>query len=395
MERCRIPTVAFAVVVAVASCGSATTSGGADPTEAPDVAPQEAVEESAPVREQELQAFADGLVASTGSDGGIVALAAGGGEPVVVVSGVADARTGQPIEADDPVLVASITKSYVAAALLALEADGVLGLDDPLSDWVEWPDAEVITIRSLLQMTSGVAGFGDGSDIDPTYIELRNDAAHDYTIDEVLDVTRARPPAGPPGTPRYTNLAYVLAGAVVERATGEPLRDVLAARVFAPAGLDDTWYPPAGPDDPAPLPGIYEVAPSLPLLHTADAPQNAAMTLQGPATGAVSTVPDLLGWSRAVLHDHRVGDLDVTAMTEIGPAGYGLGVIGVSSEGACVFDACPPGTTFPRLALNGDIAGSSTRVMFDPASDTTLLVYLNRNNLSLDGPMQAFLDELP
>ncbi len=148
----------------------------------------------------------------------------------------------------------------------------------------------------------------------------------------------------------------------------------------------------AGEGDPEPLPGLYELDPSLPLLRTADSPSNARTTVAAPAMGATSTVPDLLTWSRVVLHDGRLGDLDLSPMTEIGPGGYGLGVVGVAGDGACVFDGCPPDTEFTRLALNGDIAGSSTRVMVDPATDTTLLVYLNRNSLSLDDPMLAFLD---
>lgn len=62
----------------------------------------------------------------------------------------------------------------------------------------------------------------------------------------------------------------------------------------------------------------------------------------GPASGAVSTVDDLLGWSDAVFRRGRVGEVDLSALTDIGPGGDGLGVIGVGPDGDCIFDGCPP-----------------------------------------------------
>jgi hypothetical protein len=81
-------------------------------------------------------------------------------------------------------------------------------------------------------------------------------------------------------------------------------------------------------------------------------------------------------------------------MLDIDPGGYGLGVAGVTPSGTCIFEGCPAGATFERLALPGDTPGASTRIWYDPATDTVLLVYLNRNALSLDEPMAAFLDAL-
>ena len=107
---------------------------------------------------------------------------------------------------------------------------------------------------------------------------------------------------------------------------------------------------------------------------------------------ATSTVDDLLAWSDAVFRAQQVGGVDLSSMVDIGPGGYGLGVIGVGPDGDCVFDGCPPDAAFDRWALNGDFPGASTRVLFDPATDTTLVVYLNRNALDLDEALIGFLD---
>jgi hypothetical protein len=103
---------------------------------------------------------------------------------------------------------------------------------------------------------------------------------------------------------------------------------------------------------------------------------------------------DYLAWGDAVLRDQAIDGTSLREMSDIAPGGYGLGVVGVTDEGACVFDGCPPGSEFTRTSLNGDFPGSSTRLLYDPATDTLLAVYLNRNELALDEPMLAFLAEL-
>lgn len=343
------------------------------------------------VTRAQLQSFADDLVLDTGAEGGIVAWRVGDDDPLVVTTGTADARTGQPLHRDDPFHVASITKSFVAAAALALEADGVLDLDDPLGDHVDWPGGDAITLRQLLDQTSGVPGFPNGDADDTAYLALlRSDPP--ITIAETLAAARDLPPHAAPGTAtEYGNLAYVLVGAAIEAASGEDLDAVLTERVFAPLGMDATWYPPQSPGDAEPLPGVYEAEAGAPLLPTTAFDMEPWRTITAPAAGAVSTVDDLLTWVDAALRDRALTGVDLAPMSAIAPGGYGLGVAGVTEDGACVFEGCPEGAEFTRLALNGDIPGSSTRVLYDPATDATLFVYLNRNALELDGPMLTFV----
>lgn len=350
------------------------------------------------VSESELQAFADDLVATTGSEGGIVAWAVGDDPALVVTSGVADARTDQALHRDDPFHVASITKSFVAAALVLLDADGTVDLDAPLATYVDWPGGDAVTVRQLLDHTSGLGPFGnpgDGAE-DGTgshYLALVQRGGA-LTLDEVLAATRDIAPVDEPGgSATYSNLNYVIAGAVIEAATGEDVGTVLDERLFDPLRMDHTWYAPQEPGDADPLPGLYELEPDLDPLPTTAFDMEPWRTVAAPASGAVSTLDDLLRWRDAVLRDQSIDGVDVSAMTEIGPGGYGLGVAGVTADGACIFEGCPPDQTFTRWGLNGDIPGSSTRVLHDPATDATLFVYLNRNALSLDEPTLAFLED--
>lgn len=387
----RTLALAVAVLVAAGCAGDGGEPSGSAPPPT-STTTQGARAPARDVTEDQLQAFADGLVTDTGAEGGIVAWRVGDGEPLVVTAGVADARTGQAVHPDDAFHVASITKSFVAAAALALEADSVLDLDDPLSDHVDWPGGDAITLRQLLDQTSGVAGFPNGDADDTAYLGLLQ-AEPPVTIDQTLAAARDLPPHAEPGVATdYGNLSYVLAGAAIEAATGDDLRTVLAERVFEPLGMDTTWYPPQEAGDAEPLPGLYEAEPGAPLLPTTAFDMESWRTVTAPASGAVSTVGDLFTWVDTALRDQQLGAVDLISMSDISAGGYGLGVAGVSDDGACVFEGCPDGAEFTRLALNGDIPGASTRVLHDPATDATLLVYLNRNALELDAPMLAFLE---
>src|SRR5690606_7306217 len=143
--------------------------------------------------------------------------------------------------------------------------DGALDLDDPLSDHVDWPGGEAITLRQLLDQTSDVAGFPNGDADDTAYLELLQ-SEPPITIADTLAAARDLPPHAEPGTATdYGNLSYVLAGAAIEAATGDDLDTVLTERLFEPLGMDATWYPPQSPGDADPLPGLYEAEPGAPL----------------------------------------------------------------------------------------------------------------------------------
>lgn len=170
--------------------------------------------------------------------------------------------------------IASMTKSFTAAAVLSLRDEGVLSLDDPIVRHapelavVRPPndDAAPIRIGDLLSMSSGLA-------TDDAWADRHLDITDDE-LDAVLDAGTLF--AGQPGgTYEYSNLGYGLLGRVVKRATGRRVQDLISERFLAPLGMrrstwvmpdHDDWARPfaevdgrAVPDD-APL-GDGEIAP--------------------------------------------------------------------------------------------------------------------------------------
>jgi CubicO group peptidase (beta-lactamase class C family) len=92
--------------------------------------------------------------------GAAAAVVIPGGGAWVGASGLADARTREPVRAETLFQAGSITKTFVAALVLKLAEDGVLALDDRLSRWVPaFPDSRRITLRQLLNHTAGTGDF--------------------------------------------------------------------------------------------------------------------------------------------------------------------------------------------------------------------------------------------
>jgi D-alanyl-D-alanine carboxypeptidase len=126
---------------------------------------------------------------------------------------------------------ASVGKLVTAAAVLRLEADGRLSLDDPIADYVAGvPNGDLITLRMLINHTSGLFSANE----DPE-VRARTEP---LGLDGVLEVVRRRPPYACPGAAwRYSNSGYSLLGAVIEAVTRQPyhlaVRELVLSRSAA------------------------------------------------------------------------------------------------------------------------------------------------------------------
>ncbi|MCQ3971226.1 beta-lactamase family protein, partial [Klebsiella pneumoniae] len=142
--------------------------------------------------------------------------------------GLADRATGTPIDLNSRFRLASVSKQFTAAAILRLQDEGVLSVDDPLCRWVQpCPEAwEPVRLRHLLSHTSGVpdlmaqAGWGRRR-VAPTTLADLTTASSFYRLQFE------------PGTKiRYSNAGYNLLAAVVEAAAGMEFHAWLQANFF-------------------------------------------------------------------------------------------------------------------------------------------------------------------
>jgi CubicO group peptidase (beta-lactamase class C family) len=213
------------------------------------------------------------------------------GGTLVHAGGLGERWLGGPPPDEGTVFrIASMTKSFTAAAVLALRDEGALQLDDPAAGFVPelrglppvTADAPAITIRHLLTMT---AGFPTD---DPW-----GDRQQGLPLAEFAALLRRGIRAAwPPGTCfEYSNLGYALLGRVIAAATRAGYAEFVTARLLGPLGLDRTGFE-AAAADPAGLARGYQRGPDgwaelVPDGYGAFAPMG----------GAFSCVRDLARWA--------------------------------------------------------------------------------------------------
>src|ERR1035438_1255963 len=137
-----------------------------------------------------------------------------------------------PATAEMRYKIGSISKQFTATAILMLAEQGKLSLDDPVSRFV--PDltrAKEVTIRQLLSHTSGYQDYWPQDYVPPFMLTP-------ITADEIMTRWARKPLDFDPGTKwQYSNTNYVIAGVIVEKASGMPLLQLLSQRIFAPLGM--------------------------------------------------------------------------------------------------------------------------------------------------------------
>jgi len=237
--------------------------------------------------------------------------------PVIAVSSGNDGlRNAQPMTTGALFQIGSNTKSFTAALILKLEAAGKLKIDQTIGDWLpEYPAWKSVTIRSLLNMTSGIPTYDETEDIGAKQLDLN----YQFTPQELI--TAVDPDEGsniPPTTGySYSNTNYILAGLIIERASGMSYKEALEKLIFEPLHLTNTYYfngptprsivrrMPAGfYNDPTCLdyqPGAPCSGPEstlYPLIGTDTRAEN--MSWAGPAGSIIATLGDLAQWWRAV-----------------------------------------------------------------------------------------------
>lgn len=158
-------------------------------------------------------------------------------------AGTANVKTGEAMRPDSKFGIGSITKPFVAAVVLQLVEEGVLSLDDTLPEVLpeetaaKFPDSDRITVRMLLNHTSGIAEWVSQT----THEATAADPSTIWDIETVLDLAVAQAPYFPPGEGyMYSNTDYTLLGMIIEQATGQSWREQVRSRILEPLGMDDT-----------------------------------------------------------------------------------------------------------------------------------------------------------
>ncbi|MFN7944691.1 MAG: serine hydrolase [Blastocatellia bacterium] len=152
--------------------------------------------------------------------------------------GMASLELGVPIEPDMIFRIGSITKQFTAVATLMLAEQGKLSLSDEITRFLpDYPvNGKKITIEHLLTHTSGIKSYTSL----PEWLPLWR---KDLSLTELIALFKDKPLDFAPGESwSYNNSAYVLLGAIIEKASGQSYQDFIEQRIFAPLGMKHSFY---------------------------------------------------------------------------------------------------------------------------------------------------------
>lgn len=290
-------------------------------------------------------------------------------------TGKSDLVSGENIAEYDQVRIADITKTFTATIILQLVDEGVISLDDFLDQIIATniPDADKISIKHLLNMSSGLFNYSDDSAFIAT---VANDPLKKWDPEELINISISHNPYNVPGLEwHYSNTNYIVLGLVIEQIIGISLENVIDQRFFDKYKLDYSSFPlfpnlngeytngyiPLGPDS---------------LLED--------ITLFDPSStwaagGIVSNLYDLRDWSKLLVTGGMLTDSIQglrmeweDAITNKDPyLYYGLGLM---NEGNFI-------------GYYGEIAGYSASMFYFPPEDASIVVLTNRtsdHNVSLE-----------
>ena len=179
-----------------------------------------------------IDKLANDTLARTGVPSASVAIVKDG--QVVYVKAYGDSRLEPktPATPDMRYSIGSISKQFTAAAILLLQEQGKLSLDDKVSKFI--PDltrASEVTIRQLLSHTSGYQDYWPQDYVMP-------DMLKPVSSQKILDTWARKALDFDPGTKwQYSNTNYVIAGLIIEKASGMPMLKFLSEQIFTPLGM--------------------------------------------------------------------------------------------------------------------------------------------------------------
>jgi CubicO group peptidase (beta-lactamase class C family) len=345
---------------------------------------------------------------SAGRAPGMVAGVRHQGSTEIFETGTLAVGSSEPMKADTPYHIASLSKPLLGALAASMLADGLFGLEDPIDNWIPElaspgvlvsPDASLnrtvaaerpTTIHDLLTLTHRLGVIFEQTPLSTAMVEARVAAGPvpiQLTADEFLVALSDLPLAHQPGERWMYNLGCNILSAVLPRVTGTSLLDLLTARIFEPADMTETSFSSTGLptqyastengiDEFEALQGVFEQDPLF----------------QSLAGGLVSTVPDYLHFLGALADGRLIPDDERLTMTSnqltpsqrkgtellLGPStswGWGVGVVTSGSK---------PGASTGSYGWTG---GTGTSAFVDPTHELIGAVFTQR---LMEGPQDNF-----
>jgi CubicO group peptidase (beta-lactamase class C family) len=228
MRASHLTAIRSILLAAVTAATLTPPAGAQSPSQDPEVQAQIRL----------FSAWLEGQIEIRGLPGVVVGVVAGDDLVWAKGFGRADVAADEPMETDTRFRMASHSKLFTATAIMQLREQGKLRLDDPVTDYLPWftfkgaaPEDPPVTIEHLLTHSSGLP-----REAGPHWTDW------DFpTSDEVRELMPHRQaPFSPEVRWKYSNLAYTIAGMVIEEVSGLSWADYLQQNIFEPLGMSSS-----------------------------------------------------------------------------------------------------------------------------------------------------------
>jgi D-alanyl-D-alanine carboxypeptidase len=319
--------------------------------------------------QQKIDTVATSVLAKTGVPSASVAVVENG--KIAYVKAYGDARIDPPIAAspDMRYSIGSISKQFTATAILMLQEEGKLSLDDKVGKYI--PDltrADEVTIRELLSHTSGYQDFWPQD-------YVMEPMLHPVTAREIMDQWGHKPLDFDPGTQwQYSNTNYVIAGVIAEKVSGMPLFAFLQERIFQPLGMKSVANIDQNKLGDTDATGYMRYA--LGPLHPAPKEGKGWLFAMGELA---MTASDLAKWDISVIGETLMSpssykELETDVLLKNGlDTHYGLGVSVGMING------------HRMLSHSGEVSGFTAENMVFPDDSAAVVVLTNQDAASAEG----------
>jgi CubicO group peptidase (beta-lactamase class C family) len=274
--------------------------------------------------------------------------------------GYANIELGVKMQPEHVFEIGSITKQFTAIAILILEEQGKLKVEDEITKFIpDYPtNGKIITIHHLLNHTSGIKSY-------TAMQSFRKLARTDMTPTELIDVFKNEPMDFDPGEQyRYNNSGYILLGHIIEVITGESYEDFVRKNFFDKLGMKNSHYGSHGKIIKNRAYGYQDRGGYV----NAD---YLSMTLPYAAGSLMSSVDDLLIWQKALNTYQLISKetykkaINGSILNNGEKIGYGYGLQAGTIQGS------------KSISHGGGIFGYTTQGIYMPEEDVFVSVLTN------------------
>lgn len=298
-------------------------------------------------------------------------------------NGFADLASQTFLESCNITRVGSTVKTFTGVTILLLQEDGLLDIDDPITDYLSNSDlsglenAKKSSIRQLLQHSSGIFNYIQNNHFQTASL---NELTKTWRPDELLDYARGVDAYFSPGTDvLYSNTNYVLLGMIIEKVSKKPFYKVFEERIFQPHGLFFTQFAATDPVPDGIIRGYVDLYSNLNLINATYYSGWDYNTADG---GLISNAHDLNLFMTALFHGDILSPASLEEMLSWQAPKhqskdgyetfYGLGIFKINT---------PYG---PAYIHSGDAIGYFASMLYFPTQDATITWAVNGNYGKID-----------